>query len=383
MKRRLAGYLRELGFELVGFCRPDPPAHFAAFEGWVGQGLHAGMVYLASERSLACRADPALLLPEVRTVVVVGLRYANPAHPPEPEGDSPHGRVAAYAWGADYHEVIVPLLEQAARQTAAWLGRPAAWRAYTDTGPILERDFASTAGLGWIGKNTCLISPRHGSYFLLGELLLDVALEPDPPFTSDQCGSCRRCIEACPTACIRPDRTLEAGRCISYLTIEHKGAIPPELRPLMGDWVFGCDVCQQVCPWNLRFAGPTGSPALSPRARQAQPGLVDELRLDPAAFNRKFKGAPQMRAKRRGYLRNVAVALGNSGDAGAVQALAECLMEDLEPLVRAHAAWALGQIGTRPALAALEKALRLENSPDVIAEIRAALDAGSPGQPGG
>ena len=139
---------------------------------------------------------------------------------------SPHGRVAAYACSTDYHDVIVPLLEQAAAHIEEWLGRPAAWRAYTDTGPILERDAASQAGLGWIGKNTCLISPQHGSYFLLGELFLDVEIEPDPPFTSDQCGTCRRCIDACPTQCIRDDRTLDAGRCISYLTIENKGAIP-------------------------------------------------------------------------------------------------------------------------------------------------------------
>ena len=213
-------------------------------------------------------------------------------------------------------------------------------RWYTDSGPLLERDLAQRAGLGWIGKNTCLINPQQGSYFFLAELLLGVALQPDPPFTQDRCGACTRCIDACPTGCIRPDRTLDARRCISYLTIELKGEIPEELRPRLGNWVFGCDVCQQVCPWN-RFAPEQGDPAFAPRPGIPAPELVAELALTAEEFKRKFTGSPVLRAKRRGYLRNVAVALGNQGDPAALPALERAAAEDPEPLVREHAAWAV------------------------------------------
>ncbi|MBI3738943.1 MAG: tRNA epoxyqueuosine(34) reductase QueG, partial [Chloroflexi bacterium] len=225
------------------------------------------------------------------------------------------------------------------------VGHPVANRWYTDTGPILERDLAQRAGLGWIGKNTCLINPHLGSYFLLAEIFLDLELEPDPPFVTDQCGTCTRCIEACPTDCILDDRTIDAGRCISYLTIELKDDIPAELRPLMDDWVFGCDVCQMVCPWN-RFAAPQGDPSFHPHKNVRQPNLIQELELLPKDFNRKFKDSPVKRAKRRGYLRNVAVALGNKGTVQDIPAL-EKAVQDHEPMVREHAAWAIQQIEQR------------------------------------
>ncbi|MBI4926932.1 MAG: tRNA epoxyqueuosine(34) reductase QueG, partial [Anaerolineae bacterium] len=298
-KETIRALLRDQGFELVGFSAPKPPAHMDTFQQWIAQGLHAGMAYLASERSLTRRASLQAILPEVRSVLTVGLRYPNPlSSPPIPE-DQLSGRVAAYAWGKDYHDVIPPLLDEAAFAIQQASGRQASFRSYTDTGPILERDAASTAGLGWIGKNTCLISPTQGSYFLLGELLIDQEIEPDPPFTADQCGTCRRCIEACPTTCIRDDRTIDSNRCISYLTIEHKGVIPADLRPALGDWVFGCDVCQSVCPWNLRFAQPQGSALLEARPEMARPNLLEELKLDSQAFNRKFKGSPVQRTRRR------------------------------------------------------------------------------------
>jgi epoxyqueuosine reductase len=218
-------------------------------------------------------------------------------------------------------------------------GRPVKNRWYTDTGPLLERDLAQRAGIGWIGKNTCLINPSQGSYFLLSEILLDLDLEPDPPLTTDHCGTCTRCIEACPTDCILPDRTLDARRCISYLTIELKEDIPVELREKIGDWVFGCDICQAVCPWN-RFAE-NGDPAFG--AKDPPPSLTEELTLLPGAFNQRFKGSPVKRAKRRGYLRNVAVALGNTGDMHALPVLQNAL-NDEEPLVREHARWAIEQI---------------------------------------
>lgn len=283
------------------------------------------------------------------------------------------GQIAAYAWGDDYHEVLAGRLRDLVSFIEARIGRPAANRWYTDTGPILERDLAQRAGLGWIGKNTCLINPQAGSYFLLAEVLLDVDLEPSPPFVPDRCGSCTRCLDACPTTCILPNRTIDSRRCISYLTIELKGPISRPLRPQMGDWVFGCDVCQQVCPWNQRFAPQKGDPEFAGRPGRTQPELIAELALSPGAFNRKFKASPVKRAKRRGYLRNVAVALGNHGDQRAVPALRDALLGDPEPLVRGHAAWALGQIGGEPARKALLEAAKGETDAFVMDEIRAAF----------
>jgi epoxyqueuosine reductase len=222
------------------------------------------------------------------------------------------------------------------------VGHPVPNRYYTDTGPILERDLAQRAGLGWIGKNTCLITPRHGSYFFLAEILLGIELESDNPFKSDHCGTCTRCIQACPTGCISPDRTIDARRCISYLTIELKGDIPEEMRSLLGNWVFGCDVCQMVCPWN-RFATEKIDEAFSPRLEIARPNLIRELELTSEAFNQKFKNSPVKRAKQRGYLRNVSVAAGNSGDEKVIPALEKASI-DAERLIGLHATWAVNKI---------------------------------------
>jgi epoxyqueuosine reductase len=374
---------RRLGFELAGVTTPDPPLHVDVFERWLAAGRQGEMAYLESERSRQRRADPRQILPECRSILVLAARYPTPS--PLPPASLNFGRgggdaeVAAYAWGADYHDVLAERLRALVEFIEAQVGRPVPNRWYTDTGPILERELAQRAGLGWIGKNTCLINPQLGSYFLLAEILLGLELEPDQPFAADRCGSCTRCLEACPTACILPDRTLDARRCISYLTIELKGPIPSELRPQIGDWVFGCDVCQQVCPWNLRFApSPQEPPAiesLAARPGLPQPDLVEELALTPQAFNRKFKGSPLKRAKRRGYLRNVAVALGNRRDPRAVPALAQSLAGDPEPLVRSHAAWALGQIGGEPARRALLEARQKEQDTSVLAEIESALES--------
>jgi epoxyqueuosine reductase len=247
-------------------------------------------------------------------------------------------------------------------------GRPIPHRWYTDTGPLLERDLAQRAGLGWIGKNTCLIAPGLGSYFLLAEILLGIDLEPDLPHLADRCGTCTRCISACPTGCILPERIIDARRCISYLTIELKGAIPHDLRHLLGEWVFGCDVCQQVCPWN-QFTPQTQS--------GGGVRLVDDLTLSPAEFNHRFRGTPVMRAKRGGYLRNIAVAMGNAHNHTAIPALVQALLHDPEPLVRAHAAWALGRAATLPAggsaaQEALKTAILLETDAMVRDEIHSA-----------
>jgi epoxyqueuosine reductase len=366
-----------LGFALVGVTTPDPPPHFDVYERWLEAGRHGEMAYLATERARQRRQDPRQILPECRSILVLGIRYPSPvmAEDASVSAEQPRGRVASYAWGADYHDALPERLEALAAFIESQVGHAVPHRSYTDTGPVLERELAQRAGLGWIGKNTCLIHPRLGSYFFLAELLLGVELEPDTPFTSDHCGACTRCIDACPTDCILPDRTLDARRCISYLTIELKGAIPVELRPQLGSWVFGCDVCQQVCPWNIRFASPAGDPAFNPRIDLPTPNLLEELRLSAEEFRRKFKGSPVKRAKLRGYLRNTAVALGNAAQSEAAPGLVNILINDPEPLVRGHAAWALGQTGGEAARQALTTALQVEADKQVRQEIELALQA--------
>lgn len=327
-----------LGFSLAGVTTPDPPPHWPTYEHWLSLGRHGSMQYLTDRR----RADPHLVLSGCRSILVLAVNYPNPESAPSHESSIPVGRVAAYAWGRDYHLVLPERLKILAAFIEKTGGRPIPHRWYTDTGPLLERDFAQRAGLGWIGKNTCLIHPKFGSYFLLAEILLGIELEPDPPFSADRCGTCTRCITACPTGCILPDRTLDARRCLSYLTIENKVEIPRDLRAKIGKWIFGCDICQEVCPWN-RFSKQDHDPAFDALPGLPRPDLVSDLGLSPHEFNRKFKGNPVSRSKRRGYLRNIAIALGNSGDPAALPVL-EKAVNDPEPLVCEHAVWAMEQI---------------------------------------
>ncbi|WP_299027638.1 tRNA epoxyqueuosine(34) reductase QueG [uncultured Thermanaerothrix sp.] len=363
----------QLGLELFGITTLDTPPHLPTYEAWIAQGRHAGMAYMASERNRFLRTHPQAILPEARALVVVGMRYPAPQALPPPASRLV-GRIASYAWGKDYHLILPVLLQELLKVVEEFFGHPIPSRLYSDTGPVLERDFAQQAGLGWIGKNTCLIHPRKGSYFLLGEAFIGVSLPSTPAFSTDYCGTCRRCIEACPTQCILPDRTIDAGQCISYLTIENKGAIPRALRPHMGNWVFGCDICQMVCPWNLRFARAEGSTAFTMRPEIAFPDLTHELQLTPKAFKERYGDTPVMRARRRGFLRNLAVALGNAADPSTVPTLAQVLREEPEPLIRSHAAWALGRIQTHAARLALEKAYKNEPTPEVQMEINAALE---------
>ncbi|MFT3892308.1 MAG: tRNA epoxyqueuosine(34) reductase QueG [Anaerolineales bacterium] len=343
LKQTIKEKAHQLGFILAGVTLPDPPPHYSTFEQWLTQGHHGTMSYLAEERSRRRRADPKQILPECKSILVLATPYGSPL--PAGEGD-PKGRVreksqptiASYAHGLDYHDILPARMKELVQFIEQQVGGPVKNRWYTDTGPILERDLAQHAGIGWIGKNTCLIHPKKGSYFLLSEILLDLDLEPDLPFTTDHCGTCTRCIQACPTDCILPNRTLDATRCISYLTIELKDDIPVELRDKLGDWVFGCDICQQVCPWN-RFA-PEGDPAFESKTPHPSP---EDLTLTPQAFNQRFKETPIKRAKRRGYLRNVALALGNSGNRQDLPVLQNALNDD-EPMVREHAQWAIDKI---------------------------------------
>jgi len=352
-----------LGFSRVGITTPEPPPHLEIYEKWLKERRHGEMTYLETDRARHRRADPHRILPECESILVVAANYL-------PNGQKSTG-VAAYAVGDDYHEVITDRLKQLVSSIEARVGREIKNRYYTDTGPLLERELAQRAGLGWIGKNTCLISPEYGSYFFLAEVLLDLPLEPDQPIKTDHCGECTLCIEACPTNCILPDRTLDASRCISYLTIELKGTIPLELRQLTDDWIFGCDICQQVCPWNLRFAEPTADQAFQARAFLNEPTPRDFLQLTPQDYRTALSKSPLKRAKRSGLLRNAAVAAGNAGGRASVPDLERVLAKEEDPVPRAHAAWALGELGE---LEALRVALDSEQDPEVLAEIRLALD---------
>lgn len=435
---------RALGFNLVGITRAEPSPFLNAYERWVEAGMHGSMSYMARPDRLARRRDLKVILPGVRSLVVVGYDYSADA-PQDVLRDPSRGRIASYAWGVDYHDVMLPKLQA----LAAWITdisvgaqyiaplplahndptpRPTSkrdHRAYVDTGAILERGHAYAAGLGFIGKNTMLIHPRRGSYFFLGEVLLTHDFDVyDTPMRATMCGSCTRCLRACPTDAFPAPYVLDARRCISYLTIEHKGWIDRDLRPLMGNWVYGCDVCQEVCPFQ-RFAGgrkrdnfaethdegrgamhcaPTGDkdemspdearlvptdnpmpPVGTKRASSAAtptsldtiiaPSLLDLLVLTPEVFAARFAGSPIARIGRDRLVRNACIAAGNWGSPDVVPPLI-ALLADASPLVRGHAAWALGRIGGSSAHAALVAVLRNEREAEVHREMQLALDGG-------
>lgn len=352
-----------LGFQLAGVTTPDPPPHLEVYQRWLAQGRQGSMAYLETERAQRRRADPRAILPECQSILVVAANYL-----PQTRGAA---GVARYALGDDYHDVLVPRLRELVRTLEQQVGHEIPHRIYTDTGPILERELAQRAGLGWIGKNTCLISPEHGSYFLLAELLLGIELAPDTPVATDHCGSCTLCIEACPTECILPDRTIDSRRCISYQTIEHRGPLRAGLRPQIGEWVFGCDVCQEVCPWNQRFAVPTEDPAFQPRDFLAQTTPEDFLELSISGYQENLRGSPLKRAKRVGLLRNAAVAAANRGGPEAVPSLLGVLQDESVQLAWSHVVWALAQLG---AVEALREARALINDPSLLEQIETALE---------
>ena len=339
----------ELGFDLVAIGPADPPAHGSAFDAWLAAGYAGTMGYLA--RGRAKRLDLQQILPEARSVIAVALNYYQGEHP-EFRSWAP---VARYAWGRDYHDVMTPRLEKLLAFVQEVSGPEVRGKIYVDTGPVLERDLAARAGLGWIGKNTNLLHPKLGSFFFIGVILTTAELTFDAALP-DRCGSCRACLDVCPTQAFVAPYVLDARRCISYLTIENKGPIPEKLREGMGEWIFGCDLCQTVCPWN-RKAPETREPAFHPTQRL--PELSELLELDDADVRQRFAGTPLTRPKRRGLLRNLAVALGNRRDPETVPALSRALA-DSEPLVRQHAAWALGRVNTQAARAALTQARNRE-----------------------
>jgi len=367
---RIRAHALALGFEAAGVAPIGALEAGERYEAWLAAGMHGGMDWLAGEDSRERRADPRRILSGARSVVSVALCHT-PAR--DAARDARVGRIARYASGDDYHALMKEKLGALARfvEDEALPGSRALW--YSDTGAILERGWAERAGLGWIGKHSGLLSRSIGSWFLLGELLVDQALDADEPLAREYCGACTRCIDVCPTHAIVAPYRLDARLCVSYLTIEHRGPISRELRASIGDWIFGCDLCQEVCPWN-RFAPEAREARL--RARSLEGWTLERfLTLDAAGFESLFAGSPIRRAGRDGFLRNVCVALGNRGQRGAIPALERALRDDPSWLVRGHAAWALGELASGPAeSAALPDARAFDVSAAVREEAHAALE---------
>ncbi len=339
-EERIRAQAYGLGFDLAGITTLGPAETAGAFEAWLDKGYAGDMSYLPRWREL--RHDSRLPHAGVVSAIVVGLDYG---------GAEPSGTVARYARGDDYHDIMRDRL----RELLTWLeretGSAVRGRPYVDTGPVLERDLARKAGLGWFGKNTMLINMQRGSFFFLGALFVDLQLAPDEPFASDHCGTCRRCLDACPTGALVAPGEMDARRCISYLTIESRGAIPLELRAQVGELVYGCDICQDVCPWNVRFARelPAGSPFKAREfiaGKDARTLARELLAMTQEEFSAAFSKSPMKRAKLRGLKRNAAVVVGNAGTADEADVLS-CALHDPEPLVREHAAWALARIRGR------------------------------------
>lgn len=419
LTQRLRAHALASGFTLVGIAPAGPASQAGAFRRWLDRGYHGEMAYLARADAVQQRVDVHHRLPAARSVIVLAVNYAMPTRQSAHLHDPGYGRFASYAWGLDYHDVLKPQLYALDAWLRAQTGRTTRGRVSVDSAPVLERSWAQDAGLGFVGKNTCLIHPRQGSWLFLATLLVPEELDYDAPprvatgmaprapialreagapgddsggdeatreprgpswrFATGEtggCGGCTRCLAGCPTQAFPAPFVLDARRCISYLTIELRGSIPHELRPAMGNWVFGCDVCQAVCPWNGRQAQVDGQQAAAwfqPDLTRAALPLLDLLALDDATFRDRFRGSPVKRVGRARLVRNACVAAGNWADPQAVPALLNCL-HDAAPLVRAHAAWALGRIDSKAARIGLSQAYAAQSDAAVVAELNRALD---------
>lgn len=345
LKEKIKTEALRLGFNHMGVASTDSPPDYERYRDWIEQGCHGEMAYLAREDALRKRGNPELILDNCQRIISLALPYRSPSNDnaAPPAG---FGRISAYARTDDYHHQIREKLDQLEQFIRANAGSPVTLRSYVDTGPILERSYAVKAGLGQVGKNTCLIVPGAGTYFFLAEILSDLPLPVDSPYTADLCKSCQRCIAACPTHCILPERMLDARRCISYLTIEHKGIIPDEQKGLIGDWVFGCDICQTVCPhnaWTPDQVYPLGEDHL-PETLDL-PGLFD---LDETGFKHHFGGTPLERTKRASLLRNAALVLGNQRVRAALPTLQNALQIETDEGLLDACRWAIREIEASP-----------------------------------
>ena len=365
---------KEIGFDVVGITTADPfPRDEEAALDRISQGLMDGLHWYTKERVRKANR-PALLVEGARSIISVAMSYNT--GDPIPGEPGPTGKIARYAWGDDYHTLMKERLRRLVEGLSDQVGYPVKSRIFVDDGPMNDRAAAERAGVGWFGKNSNVLTPSHGSWVLLGQVITDLDLKPDLPLKKT-CGACVRCIDDCPTGAIVAPFVIDNTRCISFLTIELRGAIPREMRPLVGDWVFGCDICQDVCPVN-RKAALGVEPAFQQRHDFGAPALLPLLELNDEEFRARFRNSAIKRAKRVGLQRNVCVALGNIGDLAAVPALAKALSAP-EPIVREHAAWALGRLGADAALLFLRDALPGETDEAVRAEIALSLsEAGAP-----
>ena len=372
LETRIKQAAHSLGFDYAAIALFQPPPFIEQFNHWLQSGSAGEMRWI--ERDSEKRKNPQLVFPPGKSILIVGLNYYQPDFPGQNRDDPSRGQIAMYAWGKDYHDLIIPRLKSLAQTISSLAGTEVNARWFADTGPILEKPFAASSYIGFIGKNTLLIHQKRGSFLFLGELLLDLELEPDlaPPEPLLGCGSCAACVKRCPTFALDAPYKLNTTRCISYLTIEHSGVIPRELRPLMGNWIYGCDECQTVCPYNV---GTKQIETQEAWFRQKDldfisPSLLDLITLEDAGFNKRFRGSPILRIKRSGLLRNVAIALGNWGSEEALAGLVHAL-NDHEPLIRLHAAGALGQLNSTAARRQLDIARNRESNSEVLQEIKA------------
>lgn len=330
---------KSLGFSHIGFTNPESPLHFDTFLEWIHNGYAAEMEYLKRPDSIARRKDPKLILPACKSIIVVAMPYT-------PSGfekrDNKFPKIANYAIGDDYHLIIPDLLEKLVKFIVSKVYPiEVEYRIYTDTGPILEKETAQKAGLGWIGKNTCLIIPETGSFFFLAEILINLPFDPDSIFEKDFCGNCTRCIDSCPTNCILPNRTIDANQCISYLTIENRSTISEDLRDKTDGWIFGCDICQQVCPWNIKFSKEPEPNFFQTSENIQKFDIVNELKLDKSEFKNKYSKSPIYRAKYDGYKRNLIIAAGNNLQPELIEPIHHIMNNDENPELQGLAAWVL------------------------------------------
>ena len=370
---RLKSKAVELGFNIVGITHATPSPTLDAYFAWIEADRHGKMGYMARPDRQDRRRDLNVILPNTQSMILVGLDYRTLTISSDLLEDPSRGRISSYAWGVDYHDVMTPRLEQLAQWIKTESSIDLNHRVYVDTGAILERSHAQQANMGFIGKNTMLINPRRGSYFFLGEILADLEFDTyDTPHKASMCGNCTRCLTACPTNAFPKPYVLDAQRCISYLTIENKGWIDHNLRPLIGNWVYGCDICQEVCPWQ-RFSIPTDEQTFyPPNPEYAAPKLLDLLQLTTDTFREIYKNSPIYRIRRHRLVRNACIAVGNWGDETSIPIL-KTLLDDEHPIVRGHAGWALSQIMGIDAHSLLKSHYEHEPDDDVKIEIERLL----------
>lgn len=342
LKQQLKAQAHSLGFPMVGVTHPQELPQFERYQQWIEADKHAEMHYLATERALEMRKNPKNLFPATRSIFVVGMPFENPAYATHGMHAN-HGKITTYAYHLDYHEIIKKRLIELSQYAQTLLETPLEAKAYVDTAPLLEREIGQQAGLGWIGKNSMLINPVFGSAFFIGILLWNLDLPADAPFTGDYCGQCNRCLANCPTRAIETNRTLDANRCLSYLTIEKRGGIPEKYHQANANHVFGCDICIQVCPWNRKRKDYAVDPAYQLRESYQPILLAEELTITQAQFSKKFTKSAIKRSKWHGYLRNVIIAAGNSADPACLAPL-ETLTKSDDPVHRSHAEWSLHKL---------------------------------------